>query len=194
MLSSRGVPQNSCSLNLQKAVRNPWQQQNARKKLWMNSVLIKIQFFIMLLYFRRENEINNFSLYVSFELFVKKLHHSWFDWVLNTTVSWWDYCLRGLSSLYVYVIVPECFKNVVSRSQWNSRLWFWWVFVFQIQICFFFLDTSIFMKWLYVATRCFSQALTFQKNMRYLLDRKLFKNDEKCFLFHLNSSFRSQNI
>ena len=30
--------------------------------------------------------------------------------------------------------------------------------------------------------------------MFYLLQRKPFKNDEKCFLFHLKSSFPSQDI
>ena len=28
----------------------------------------------------------------------------------------------------------------------------------------------------------------------YLLHRKPFKNDEKCFLFHLTSSFGSQDV
>ena len=32
-----------------------------------------------------------------------------------------------------------------------------------------------------------------KKKMRYLLQWKPFKNDEKCFLFHLKSSFRSQD-
>ena len=34
---------------------------------------------------------------------------------------------------------------------------------------------------------------TFQKNC-YLFDWKPFRNDEKCFLFHLKSFFRSQDI
>ena len=38
-----------------------------------------------------------------------------------------------------------------------------------------------------------SQALTFQ-HFFYLLQWKLFKNDEKYFLFHLKSSFCSQDI
>ena len=33
-----------------------------------------------------------------------------------------------------------------------------------------------------------------KKNLCYLLDWKLFKNNEKCFLFHLKSSFCSQDI
>ena len=33
-----------------------------------------------------------------------------------------------------------------------------------------------------------------KKNSFYLLQWKSFKNDEKCFLFHLKSSFRSQDI
>ena len=32
------------------------------------------------------------------------------------------------------------------------------------------------------------------KKLCYLLDWKPFKNDEKCFLFHLESSFCSQDI
>ena len=43
------------------------------KYLWINSDLIKIQFFSMLLYFQRKNEINNFSFQVFFKLFVKLL-------------------------------------------------------------------------------------------------------------------------
>ena len=35
---------------------------------------------------------------------------------------------------------------------------------------------------------------TFKKKMFYLLQWKPFKNDKKCFLFHLKSSFRSQDI
>ena len=38
----------------------------------MNSLLIKIQFFNMLLCFQRKNKTNNFSLQVSFKLFVKQ--------------------------------------------------------------------------------------------------------------------------
>ena len=33
-----------------------------------------------------------------------------------------------------------------------------------------------------------------KKNLFYLLHWESFKNDEKCFLFHLKSSFRSQDI
>ena len=39
-----------------------------------------------------------------------------------------------------------------------------------------------------------SRTLTYLKNLCYLLDWKPFKNDEKCFLFHIKSSFRSQDI
>ena len=39
-----------------------------------------------------------------------------------------------------------------------------------------------------------SRTLTFQKKLCYLLDCKPFKNDEKCYLLHLKSSFRSQDI
>ena len=38
------------------------------------------------------------------------------------------------------------------------------------------------------------RTLTFQKNLCYLRDWKLFRNDEKWFLFHLKSSFRPQDI
>ena len=40
----------------------------------------------------------------------------------------------------------------------------------------------------------FSWALTFHKKLCYLLQWKPFKNGEKCFLFHLKSSFRSDDI
>ena len=33
-----------------------------------------------------------------------------------------------------------------------------------------------------------------KKEKHYWLQRKPFKNDKKCFLFHLKSSFPSQNI
>ena len=39
-----------------------------------------------------------------------------------------------------------------------------------------------------------SWTLTFHINLYYLLQRKPFKNDEKCILFHPKSSFRSQYI
>ena len=39
-----------------------------------------------------------------------------------------------------------------------------------------------------------SRTLTFWKELYYLLDWKPFKIDEKGFLFHLKSSFRSQDI
>ena len=40
----------------------------------------------------------------------------------------------------------------------------------------------------------YSRIRTFQKNLCYLLEWKPFKNNEKCFLFHLKGSFRSQDI
>ena len=39
-----------------------------------------------------------------------------------------------------------------------------------------------------------SGTLSFQKKMYYFLLWKPFKNDEKCFLFHLQGFFRPQNI
>ena len=39
----------------------------------------------------------------------------------------------------------------------------------------------------------YSRTLTFQKNLSYLLESP-FKKDEKCLLFHLKGSFRSQDI
>ena len=38
-----------------------------------------------------------------------------------------------------------------------------------------------------------SRALAFPKKLFYLLQWKLFKNYEKCFLFHVKSSFHSQD-
>ena len=38
-----------------------------------------------------------------------------------------------------------------------------------------------------------SRALAFPKKLLYLLQWKLFKNYEKCFLFHVKSSFHSQD-
>ena len=42
--------------------------------------------------------------------------------------------------------------------------------------------------------RISSRTLSLPKKLCYLLHWKPFKNDEKCFLFHLKSSFRSQDI
>ena len=39
-----------------------------------------------------------------------------------------------------------------------------------------------------------SRTLTLQKNLIYLLQRKPFKNAEKCFLFHIKIYFHSQDI
>ena len=39
-----------------------------------------------------------------------------------------------------------------------------------------------------------SESLTLQKKLCYLLHWNPFKSDEICFLFHLESSFRSQDI
>ena len=47
-----------------------------------------------------------------------------FDWVLNTPLFIDGYYLHGLTSLYVRMFVPECFKDVVTRSQCSSRLQF----------------------------------------------------------------------
>ena len=42
--------------------------------------------------------------------------------------------------------------------------------------------------------RTYAQTVTSQKYLCYLLDWKPFRNDEKCFLFHLKSTSRSQGI
>ena len=54
-----------------------------------------------------------------------------FDWVLNTSLFLGAFFLHGLISLYVQVVIPEYFKNVVSRVQCSSRLQFYQVFVFE---------------------------------------------------------------
>ena len=45
-----------------------------------------------------------------------------FDWALNMSLFIDGYCLHGLTNFYVYMFVPECFKNGVSRSHCSSRL------------------------------------------------------------------------
>ena len=40
-----------------------------------------------------------------------------FGWVLNTPLLIDGYYLNGFASLDVHMFVPECFENVVSRSQ-----------------------------------------------------------------------------
>ena len=44
------------------------------------------------------------------------------------------------------------------------------------------------------STIIYSRTLTFQKKKNYLPNWKPFKNDEKCFLFRLKSSFCPQDI
>ena len=47
------------------------------------------------------------------------------NWVLNTPLFIDGYYLHDLTSLYVHMFVPECFKNVFSRSQGSSRFMKW---------------------------------------------------------------------
>ena len=61
-----------------------------------------------------------------------------FGWVLNTLLPLDGYYLHGLNSFYLHIVVPEYYKNVVSRS------WFQGVFIFEIQNCFFFFDPKYF--------------------------------------------------
>ena len=55
-----------------------------------------------------------------------------------------------------------------------------------LEFCYYFLISWHHNSW--------SRTLTFQKKLSYLLHWKPFKNDKKCFLFHLKSSFSSQDI
>ena len=71
MLSSRGVQSNRCSPNLQKIVRNSWQQQNPWK-ISLNELRINknavLPYAIIL---SQEKEINKTTSQVYFKLFVK---------------------------------------------------------------------------------------------------------------------------
>ena len=58
-----------------------------------------------------------FAKIVNVNYFRKKAPSEMFDWVLNTPLPLDGYYLRGLSSLCVHIVVPECFKDVVSRLQ-----------------------------------------------------------------------------
>ena len=51
---------------------------------------------------------------------------------------------------------------------------------------------NVFLRWCIILLK--SESLAFQKKLSYLLGRKPFKNDEKYFLFHLKSSFSSEDI
>ena len=55
---------------------------------------------------------------------------------------------------------------------------------------------SAFSKWTAIITKNLLKVglSPSEKVSFYLLQQKPFKNDEKCFLFHLKSSFRSQDI
>ena len=50
---------------------------------------------------------------VNVNYFRKKAPSKMFDWVLNTFLSLDGYYLHGLNRLYVLIVVPECFKNLV---------------------------------------------------------------------------------
>ena len=56
-----------------------------------------------------------FTKIVNVDYFRKKAPSEMFDWVLDMPLPL-DY-LRGLSSLCVHIIFPECFKDVISRLQ-----------------------------------------------------------------------------
>ena len=45
-----------------------------------------------------------------------------FDWVLKTPLPLDDYYLHGLSSLYVQIVVTECFTIVVSRCSFKIAM------------------------------------------------------------------------
>ena len=61
------------------------------KYLWMILFLIEMQFFNMLLYFNRENQISKISSQLSFKLFVKFFDNSYFTELLSKAyleLSW----------------------------------------------------------------------------------------------------------
>ena len=70
----------------------------------MNSGLIKMQFFIMLLYFHRKNEIN--KNFYDGAFLVKVVNVNYFrkkaplDWAINTPLPLYVCYLHGLSSPY----------------------------------------------------------------------------------------------
>ena len=58
-----------------------------------------------------------------------------FDWVLNTPLFPDGYYLHSLSSLCVHILVPECFKNVVS-FKFKIAFSFWTQSIFyEMVIC-----------------------------------------------------------
>ena len=71
MLSPRGALPNRCSVDLKKLQQITENSKILGKHLSTNSVLIKIQFLSMLLYFHRKTKINKVSSQVSFKLFVQ---------------------------------------------------------------------------------------------------------------------------
>ena len=60
--------------------------------------------------------IELFAKIVNVNCFRQNTPSQMFDWVLNTPLFLEGYYLHGLSSLYVRIFVPECFRYVVSRS------------------------------------------------------------------------------
>ena len=43
-----------------------------------------------------------------------------FDWVLNMPLFLGGYYLHGLNTLYVLIVVPECFKDLVEMQQFQE--------------------------------------------------------------------------
>ena len=67
-----------------------------------------------------------------------------FDWVLNTPLFLDGYFLHGDSGPYVNIVVPECFKNVVSRSHSFKGFLCFKFNVFFFCFCFCFFDAKYF--------------------------------------------------
>ena len=53
-------------------------------------------------------------------IFVKQTPSQVFKWILNFPLSLDGYCLHGLNSLFVLIVVPECFKNLIEMQQFQE--------------------------------------------------------------------------
>ena len=57
---------------------------------------------------------------INVNYFRKKTSPQVFKWILNLSLSLDGYCLHGLNSLFVLIVVPECFKNLIEMQQFQE--------------------------------------------------------------------------
>ena len=121
-------------------------------------------------------------------------------WKITFSIWWWCLCYRFLTKLNV-------FENSYSKYSIPLRLYItisndklYQIFVLTLRFCRNHLNVLIVafgsnkLPQKYNSNKSSLKSHSHHPKNCYLLDWKPFKNDEKCLLFHLKSSFRSQVI